>query len=663
MTNYRRSLTYRSDTVNLVTHNEEYFMKLKDKRKDIINDNIILKKHINQFKTIDNKLSFYENILCIVSLDEIDIISKKLSLSSNTATGFIPTNIQICTIDQYLDKPKIPLFPLSPELEGAKEFYNNFPNFTTWLISKIVHAKQVGNIYKLGNDVKKISKYEVIQTMFGFMQGCINNFWHNKDKESLHILILLSISIKNYLLLNDNNNINSNDNSLINNFENALEKRDSNIDMAIKYKELCNNTNVSQIYNIFYQLSTFKTDFVERSVFPSLSEFILGLLTQFKLGESGIKLVGIEEQLLRMIWERSLKNVSQMSELDTCYDIETLTKKIHEKSGNKIENSLRYWTFFTQIIKYILLNNNNTTFITKFNILSDIRDNIKSLNGLNTLSLIISPSIKPYLSDESIADILLIASKSINKRMVLSMLPLVSKVSPTNLINLIKQNLNRVQEMKNNLNNIRQPIIDNVNIYSDFRLKHHNHVYSGTIVNEFYLILISLLQNNDIFNLIHIKNGIINDNTLPVIGVRKFISFIKHFNFYINNIPDIFNKLEIDNINYISYPLNKRVNKILKDLNVNFNDKNNNIKNIENNNIYDPIEYIPLSDAIQKQLTYNEAINKVIMDNCNKIECFICLEEYNNDDMLDLHNNIHNDKICKICKPKLNNCPLCRIRL
>jgi hypothetical protein len=668
-TNTRRSATSNSSKIQTRSITPEYILEQNKKRKNIINSNQILKKYIQNFQSYDKTKSFYNEQLFIASIDNDDIISKSLSLSCNASFGYIPNKIIICTVNEYKDKPRIPLFPLPPNIKDADNFYNNLPDLTTWLLSKIIHPIQINNNYKLNNNdinIKGVSNYEIIQTMFGFAQCCINNFWNNEDKESLYLFNILIKSIQNFLLYKDNININ-NDNLLVNKLSFLLEKRDNNFSFALQYRNLCNITNVSQIYNIFYELSTYKTDFIEKSVFPSLSEFILGLITQQRLTENGVKFEGIQEQLLRMIWERSLKYVSNISGLDGCFDKNELIKLIHQKSGIKILNSLKYWTFFTQFINYIL-NNPNSSLDSKFNILINIKNNIKNTNGLNTLSLIISPSIINNISDEGMAEILLIAMKESNKkRMVLSMLPLVSKTNCIHLQKLIDFNLNRVNETQNKINIIDSELsqiyingLNKLNIYTEFVNK-HVHIYSTQIRNEFILLIVSLFKNNDNETLNDIKFSLLqNIHINNIFGIKKFNIIIKYLHKYFNNNFILLQNLNIefsnsDNYNFNNNGINKSLKKCLQDFCVIINNDDNNDKY----NIYDSIEYIKLDNAILKYNSYtNNLYNDILSD--SKLECFICCyDKY----LVDIHNNLHVDKICSECKSFLNNCPLCRIIL
>ena len=170
-------------------------------------------------------------------------------------------------------------------------------------------------------------------------------------------------------------------------------------------------------------------------------DYIVNLMTDIEAGHSAftfnldallmsilalkgfISFKGVEQIFVRLIFERTLKNVNpiSISELNQFLEMDDLVRFVHEKVGQKFERKLKYWAVRVEIVRQF-----STIDISKItpqrfaSIMKLIYEQVDELSGVNSFISFISPSSHMYLSDMIVAELLLNASQKSTKNMVLA---------------------------------------------------------------------------------------------------------------------------------------------------------------------------------------------------------------------------------------------------
>jgi len=347
-------------------------------------------------------------------------------------------------------------------IQNNEKWIQSMPNFEKWLYSSCRYPKISTDNKSIepnrntsGLEFKNCSKLDEFELYAASFIATLGEYFktgQNKYAENCWKVM----STLNYLLSKQNDtNTESKIDSLLANkdkLKTLISNRDKSEFDAIQYKNFVNGINCSEYYWIMYNLMIESPESVHKSNLMNMDLLLMGLLTQFdaklnKEANIGGSYDGIQDIILRMILERSMKHIKKLN-CNEFVKLDDLVEFLHTRAGVSVQNSLRYWSFLTGVIKIIINENLSlNNFVSRLHIL---RNQIYTIKGILPFCLMISPYCDKYLSNESIAEYILNVSQHVDKKfVVLNTAMLVTKADtyPT-LYALINKNIERIKSLQ-----------------------------------------------------------------------------------------------------------------------------------------------------------------------------------------------------------------------
>jgi hypothetical protein len=610
-----------------------------------------------------------------------------LKLAKETATAPIFVVTEIKELSGNSTMAQIPVHPISKvtsESLGVEEFYGeHWPKFESFIFSKTFNIVQIEKTFDMSNGSSATTALDKIKVYFGAIQGTLTDFLSTGNVKSAKMVTLLVRSMNNYIGLE----MSSMGSPQTEKFLEALDSlpdlirgRDGSVKSAKLYEDFIGKLHPSEFYAAQYNLSVTNPELFERSV-SSSGEFLYGLLTQKFFGENGVVSEGIEEIFLRMTWERAIKHAGAIKHANI-YKMEDLVKKVHEQAGDKIEGFLRMWAFHFECVRSVLTST-GITVEKSINLMVEIRDLVKSLDGLNSISLMIAPQTENHITDAGIAEIIVSAAalKAGKNHLILPMEPLVSKTTNPTLEKIIKFNIDEAKKVQMEMEKFKEPEPVEVS-YSDDDEAGPSTLNVTDYWKEFLEIepiyradtlKLSIIGYTKAGNLEALKQfyecsqsnySYGGPKKVRALIIRSSINagkndILKHFGYYpseggIDHFTD-------------QVPTTSKTSRLLIRAFVDGSSLQSIVKPSKPSKVtsegkynpeVNPITYVPMDKAIIRQGSIKKEIKRLVAISKEEMECFICMEEYETQEMTTIHT--HSDLICVGCVRKLTLCPLCR---
>ncbi|CAF3801204.1 unnamed protein product [Rotaria sp. Silwood1] len=184
----------------------------------------------------------------------------------------------------------------------------------------------------------------------------------------------------------------------------------------------------------------------------------IGLLTQTDYCD-GVTLDGICDHFLRMILERSMKFVPKLN-VNNYVNKDELVQYLHENAGDRVQSTLRYWSFMIQVMRQLILDREYS--LNQFQqILKLIKDQNLQMNGLLPFCFEINSECEKYLNDSILAEYILTTADLDDKKFTILTTSILSTNNNNNTPNLdqvLINNIERIEKLQNELNIITTTI-------------------------------------------------------------------------------------------------------------------------------------------------------------------------------------------------------------
>lgn len=588
-----------------------------------------------------------------------------------------------------LESGSIPNAIVLPYLP-IKEFFNTYPNFLLTLTSTgryIKYAENNGSIdrksWVMGDFSNSIYKCDLVEVYSQLLNGTIVEYYKNPTEYNAtmvwRVFATFKTIIDKYIISNlgEKNlrehvlqQVDSNYNDLVD----AMKTRDISLHKAQYFKKKVQSTLPHVYYYIMYQAMLMDYTVLHKSNFIQCDMLLAGLLLMENLDEDGVKLSGIEESYLRILYERGI-NMFEMESFSEFLDQDELIKHLHEKTGRRFHSYLKYNTFLVEVYRRVLLDQDATLTRQRFvKVLENVQKYVSSLNGITLLSQIIAPSSESYMNDENIAEFIAkaaTASNSSKKAAVLSTEMFTSNQSQLTTINtILLHNTERLEKSKKEIHLIDELLkqaqdSDNIiNLIKGFQHSKGDHIGNIELSLKFKRQLVSFIKQDNprsdtalafLFKSIETEKAVI-------LGKRKIIGSMIFYRkigghvekFLASLVP---NYAQLQGINIL------KKDKDFRNVHLYTEFELSSIKNSLKNKINNESESFTFrkftsyqSEHMISQHQYMKQMMKTIKD-----ECPICMEEL---ELISLHGDIRHS-ICRQCKKAIvslqKKCPFCRI--
>jgi len=633
--------------------------------------------HEIRYRLYDSLSSFNKELLkefsnntteqneCMVC--EINISPNSASIAINTDTFPRGTATNIIGLGKF-DKNK---FYLPVNIVPTKEWYESIPKFDYWLYCRVKYLtedKYYRSIVPNNNNIMNVSEYELYEMYTTTLATTLGEYYRTGDTNLAKMCWLLIWNIHNKFVAFVTRIRFNLDELLVkvDQLEQLILKRDESIESAKAYKTFINACSVQEYYWLLFNLMMRNQEIVHKSHLMNLDTFIFGLLTQSYMIDTngnniGVTFNGIDDNILRMILERSMHTV-KATNIMNIMNMPDLVTHLHQNAGINVENSLKYWTFMTETYKILLAEKcfSVNGFITKLNI---IKNNINSMNGILPFCFTICPPSVKYLTNESIAEfILTCVLNNTSKKVLSTSLMVSSSTTYPNLSSVLEKNNARAEEIQRNLLSSSNISKDVDKVWYDF-LSNTNSTTCPYLLHSkpmeianFKLLLVKYAKSGTEDDL-HILRGLIdkasNVNS-PIIGLKRARNIIllfapvdsAVFNYYGGNINEISN-------NGIS---NRKSYQVIRDA----------LQQLDSSKTHEmyrttesivKIEFIPFELACEIRTKTYISIQDGLAS--IKMECPICMEDIEQHDIIALHDDVRHF-VCRTCRPQLHDCPFCR---
>ena len=187
------------------------------------------------------------------------------------------------------------------------------------LLSAVANPIKEGSEFRLSDGSRPISPRKMLQIYLDALLGMIFDFMSNPDDDG-SLLVTFRRTVENFMRLHCFSGVEHVDIMVafenLDRFQRLTENKARTPEDATVYEEFCDGLPPQILSYLQFTLSVMAPDLMERSITNSLGSFLMGLMTQSLIGESGVKLEGIEEALLRMILERAVRKISSINVSD-----------------------------------------------------------------------------------------------------------------------------------------------------------------------------------------------------------------------------------------------------------------------------------------------------------------------------------------------------------
>lgn len=634
------------------------------------------KKSLQLFKSKDGRT---ETDVYLVFSCRLDYKRARLCVETDTPPQMIVE--EIVTLDKGTEKDK---FYLPVIVLNTPEWRQTLPRFGKWLIS--------GARYPICNEetkeatrntvTKEVSELERVEIYFSTLFATLEEYFSTGEIKYAENAWKLNWTLNHILGSGKNPDCSTqrlqeiktkpNLEDLLKNTEilkALIMDRDKSVDDAVKYREFIGKLSPADYYWMLYQLMLESPEVVHKSHLTSLNTFILGLMTQSALGEMGCTLGGIEDSLLRMILERSMKWIGTQN-LNDFIQKDEMVKSLHEGAGRGVESSLRYWAFMVETVRSVLLPRQFTQheFVGQLEV---IRKSFKELKGITSFCLSIAPETERYLNDEVIAEFVLAMSRADKKFTVLSTSALNARTGTPLMNEVLEKNINRAQKIQEEIAAPVAKETEEVTAWEDFLESVRCKPSTANLVHSighwtYKKEIAKLAKRGDDYSLKCLRQLLEAGSQVypPLLGGRKARNLILRatdqgsavYNHYMGELR----RGDVDHLRVI-LP-DGAVGTLLRDLGRDLSKATLPKKKEQPPSDVDttPISFVKFElvrEIVQKaKLDMMKEIDELLHD------CFICFEEVASNKMVTLHND-HRHSVCTTCRPQLSSCPFCRAEL
>lgn len=668
-TNTRRAATNRLQTAHVT--NASALTGAEQRKALLISLTPQQQKQLEQFKLSDGRTEtdVYAAYAC-----SLDYKSARVALETDTPPRLIVQDLF------GLDKVGKSNFFLPAHVIDDVNWRSTFVRFERWCFSSnrypVLDETEKIAYSSVNADAKEISELDMLEMYFAALFATLGEYFAKDDIKYAVNAWKLSHTLNYYLkqlapkeqpsvtqLLTDTEKL-----------KKLILNRDKSVNDAVEYRQFINTLKPACYYWMLYNLMLECPEVVHKSHLSNLDTFILGLMTQPILGNIGCTLSGIEDSLLRMILERSMKWIAKQN-LAEFVEKDAAVEFLHRHAGRSVESALRYWSFMVDTIRNLFLVRSFTQneFVARLQV---IRNHKMQLRGITPLCLSICPDAEKYLSDDVLAEFILACSQADKKFTVLLTSILSSSTGTPMLNDILKKNIQRVQKLQDE---IYQPAVEPANVentpvtaWTDF-LAEVNYTKSNAkaVHSKGYMNykrwIIKLAYRGDDFSLRCLQQ-LLNEGYQvdpPLLGPRKARNIalraakensavLKYFSVGIR-------QSEVQHIR--SVIPKDGVGTMLKDINRDISKITNDVKDTEKQpDDFDasPIEFVKFELA--RDIVHQ--VHSKMQSELDAIicECYICYEEVASHKMVVLHGDTRHS-VCETCRIPLKSCPFCRANL
>lgn len=340
-----------------------------------------------------------------------------------------------------------------------------FAKFDPWLFSRTRYpllAEDKKTVQPMHNTriFTQVNEIDTIETYFAAIIGTVMQFYRTGSRKYAEMTWKLIHTAIYYM----GSSIKEIDISVLikkkQQLADHIRTRDESLQAASAYKAFLDTCRPAEYYWMLYNLMVESPESVHRSCLTKMEFVLFGLMTQTLLGEQlGCTVQGIEEVMLRMMLERTMKKTPKIGkQLDDYVAREELVAFIHKQAGTNVQNSLRYWSFLKETVKLVLDRQYSMgDFVSR---LEMVKTEIYKLKGVTAFCLTLAPACEKYLTDEVLAEFILRAGKADKKFTTLQTSILVANSRATGLDEIIARNVERTQNLHKSAADEKKQLVD-----------------------------------------------------------------------------------------------------------------------------------------------------------------------------------------------------------
>ena len=627
-------------------------------------------------------------VVCVKPSDSD--LSRLLSVGCNTATapnirgwrrGFLDQlrgNTGVCMLSLFPFPPGHPLY----DVPGA------WPNFVPWMCARVWYPTQDGSTYRLGDGTHRVSPSQMVELYLSALLGMMGEFFNDPTEDNVSLLDCFRRTVENFIRLEKFSGVKAADVATayehMERLQRLIEKRDASSEDAKAYQQFIDDTPPQIIAFMQYNIACFAPELMERSVTTSLGNFIMGLMTQSLLGESGINVDGVAEILLRMILERAARKVSAINTND-CFDLPSLVRAVHERAGIHVERELRWWTFVVEVLRYVFLRPPMQSRQATRALLMQIRERVMAMQGITSFCATIAP--EAGLTDETIAEILLRASQMRNKsRMVLGMHALVTKTTTAALDAEVRKNRDRRDEVQSATEAAGQKLLcrqmeaarlasagEVVRQDDEYALlqesaRSRSHVHDATEHSRIMREMAAICASGDVAAIQSLLDGATADDGSKILGPQRIRYLVRA-----RASREVLSELHLRPLTKHEIGGTNPIQALLRDLASGGGSAAPVVHvsaapvEVVSDEPVQEILFVPMSEAVARAAVHRAAVVAAAVVAAAQQDCIVCMEAHDASALVNPcaeGGNTHADdtKICRDCKGRLDLCPICRHR-
>ena len=618
-------------------------------------------------------------------------LSRILNIVANTDTapkisgwcrGFLDQlrgNTGVCMLSLFPFPPGHPLY----DVPGA------WPNFVPWMCARVWYPTQDGSTYRLGDGTHRVSPSQMVELYLSALLGMMGEFFNDPTEENVSLLDCFRRTVENFIRLEKFSGVKAADVAtayeLMERFQRLIEKRDASSKDAKAYQDFVDATPPQIIAFMKYNIACFAPELMERSVTTSLGNFIMGLMTQSLLGESGINVDGVAEILLRMILERAAHRAPAINTNDR-FDRPSLVRAVHERAGIHVERELRWWTFVIEVLRYVFLRPPMQSRQATRALLMQIRERVMAMQGITSFCATIAP--EAGLTDETIAEILFRASQMRNKsRMVLGMHALVTKTTTAALDAEVKKNNDRRDEVQSATDAAEQKLLcrkmeearlasagevarqaDEYELLRRSATDAGSHVHDATVHSRIMREVAGIIRSGNVAAIQTLLDGATKDDGSLILGVQRMRYLVRAL-----GSPEVLSELHLMPLTEHEIGGTNPIQGLLRDLASGGGSAAPVVHvsaapvGVVSDEPVQEILFVPMSEAVARAAVHRAAVVAAAVVAAAQQDCIVCMEAHDASALVNPcaeGGNTHADdtKICRDCKSRLDLCPICRHR-
>ena len=302
----------------------------------------------------------------------------------------------------------------------SAEFVDTFPNFMVCLISQVRYIKYGASgtdrkTFVKGENNNKITALDIFDTYIQALHGTLDKYYREQTAEDEKHIWRLMLTLKIIVArMKSRTNIKNIQLDTVNNYDNvihAIRNRDSSFANALHYKRTITTISPFVYYSIMYNAMITDFDVVHVSNFVQ-SDMLLGGLFLMNELDDCVKIEGIEDMYLRMLYEKAVRCFTKEN-FKGFLEVGHIINHLHRESGKRFHAYLRYNTFIFEVYRYLFLSEIDFTMSQTARMLKNIRSHVEDLSGINVFSHRLAPSCEKYLTDEKIGEFIINACNTV----------------------------------------------------------------------------------------------------------------------------------------------------------------------------------------------------------------------------------------------------------